>query len=76
MWVENSYFCREPNLPRTKFAFTNYGVSVGLQSVNAMPDRVARLNDYLEHYRSGDQYDHAAITHVMACNSHFPGALI
>jgi ABC-type thiamine transport system substrate-binding protein len=25
---------------------------------------------------SGDEYDHAAITHVMACNSHFPGLLL
>lgn len=76
MWVEDSYFCREPDLPKTRFAFTNYGVSVGLQSVDAMPDRVAHLNRYFERYRSGDEYDLAAITHVMACNSHFPGALI
>jgi hypothetical protein len=76
MWVGNSYFCREPNLPGTKFAFTNYGVSVGLSSVDEMPERVARLNRYFESYRSGDEYDHAAITHVMACSSHFPGALI
>jgi len=39
-------FCREPYLPDVFFAFTNYGVSVGLQSVVAMDDRVARLNDY------------------------------
>jgi len=76
MWIGNSYFCREPNLPGTKFAFTNYGVSVGLSSVDEMPERVARLNRYFESYRSGDEYDHAAITHVMACSSHFPGALI
>jgi hypothetical protein len=76
MWREESYFCREPALPRTKFAFTNYGVSVGLQSVNKMPERVERLNSYFESYRSGDEYDQAAITHVMACSSHFPGRLI
>jgi hypothetical protein len=76
MWTDDSYFCREPNLPRTKFAFTNYGVSIGLQSVNEMPERIDRLNLYFESYRSGDEYDHAAITHVMACSSHFPGALI
>jgi hypothetical protein len=76
MWIGNSYFCREPNLPETKFAFTNYGVSVGLSSVDEMPERVARLNRYFESYRSGDEYDHAAITHVMGCSSHFPGALI
>lgn len=73
MWREEGYFCREPDLPDTKFAFTNYGVSIGLQAVAAMPGRVERLNDFFESYRSGDEYDRAAITHVMACSSHFPG---
>jgi hypothetical protein len=41
-----------------------------------MQDRVARLNAYFETYRSGDEYDRAAITHVMACSSHFPGLLL
>ena len=41
-----------------------------------MADRVARLNRYFDHYRSGDEYDRDAITHVMACSSHFPGRLI
>jgi hypothetical protein len=76
MWVERGYFCREPGLVDVKFAFTNYGVSIGLQAVNAMDDRVGRLNDFFESYRSGDDYDREAITHVMACNSHFPGYLI
>jgi len=76
MWKEDGYFCREPDLPRVKFAFTNYGVSVGLQSVGAMPEHVERLNSFFEKYRSGDEYDEAAITHVMACSSHFPGCLI
>jgi predicted amidohydrolase len=30
----------------------------------------------LRTYRPGDDYDRAAITHVMACNSHFPGLLL
>ena len=76
MWVEEGYFAREPYLPELRFAFTNYGVSVGLQAVGAMPDRVARLNAYFEAYRSGDEYERAAITHVMACSSHFPGWLL
>lgn len=76
MWREDGYFCREPHLPHVKFAFTNYGVSVGLQSVDAMADRVRRLNAYFERHRSGDEYDREAITHVMACSSHFPGHLI
>ena len=76
MWRQRGFFCREPDLPDTKFAFTNYGVSIGLQAVAAMPERVERLNDFFDRYRSGDEYDRAAITHVMACNSHFPGYLI
>ena len=76
MWVEDGYFCREPGLHQVKFAFTNYGVSVGLQAVNAMPERVRRLNAFFETYRSGDEYDREAITHVMACSSHFPGYLL
>jgi hypothetical protein len=76
MWRQEGYFCREPDLPHIKFAFTNYGVSVGLQAVGAMPERVERLNEFFESWRSSDEYDHAAITHVMACSSHFPGYLL
>jgi hypothetical protein len=63
-------------MPDVKFAFTNYGVSVGLQAVGSMPQRVAALNSYFETYRSEDRYDRDAITHVMACSSHFPGYLL
>jgi hypothetical protein len=76
MWREEGYFCREPYLPETRIAFSNYGVSLGLQAVDAMPERVQRLNRYFESYRSGDEYDRAAITHVMACSAHFPGHLL
>jgi hypothetical protein len=76
MWVQDGYFAREPYLPDVRFAFTNYGVSVGLQAVSASPDRVQALNAYFETYRSGDEYDRAAITHVMACSSHYPGQLL
>ncbi len=76
MWVDDGYFCREPHLPKMRFAFTNYGVSVGLQAVEAMQDRVETLNAYFDKYRSRDEYDRNAITHVMACNSHFPGLLL
>jgi hypothetical protein len=77
MWVErDGYFCREPELAEVKFAFTNYGVSVGLQAVDVMPDRVDRLDRFFASYRSGDEYDTAAITHVMACSSALPGALL
>ncbi|MBT8123663.1 MAG: hypothetical protein KJO81_02430 [Gammaproteobacteria bacterium] len=76
MWQEPGYFCREPYLPDTKFAFTNYGVSIGLQAASEMPERVQKLNNYFEEYRSGDEYDTNAITHVMACTSHFPGYFV
>jgi hypothetical protein len=77
MWVDPpGYFCREPSLPGVKFAFTNYGVSLGLQGVGAWPERVARLNRFFDTYRSGDEYDTNAITHVMACASYFPGELL
>ena len=48
----------------------------GYWMVGVWPERVAALNAYFETYRSGDEYDRAAITHVMACSSHFPGLLL
>lgn len=76
MWQSEGFFCREPWLPTMRFAFTNYGVSVGLQAVGEMPGRVQALHDYFETYRAHDEYDTAAITHVMACSAHFPGLMI
>ena len=76
MWIDAGYFCRDPRQRHVKFAFTNYGVAIGLQAVKAMPERVRRLNDFFDAYRSGDEYDRDAITHVMACSSHFPGYLL
>lgn len=76
MWRPEGHFCREPHSPETKFAFTNYGISLGLQAVGAMPGRVGDLNQFFETHRSGDQYDTSAITHVMACTSHFPGLML
>jgi len=74
MWIDPpGYFCREPGAPSVKFAFTNFGVSLGLQAVEVWPERVARLNSFFEVYRSGDEYDTDAITHVMACVSSLPG---
>lgn len=77
MWVDPpGYFCREPGLRDVQFAFTNYGVSVGLQAVGAQPERVRALQRYFATYRSNDEYDRDAITHVMACSALFPGKLI
>jgi hypothetical protein len=45
IWIDPpGYFCRAPGLPQVKFAFTNYGISLGLQAVQRHPDRVARIN--------------------------------
>ena len=77
MWVDPpGYFSRAPWLRDTKFAFTNYGVSLGLQAIDAWPDRIGRINTFFESWRSGDEYDREAITWVMACTSHLPGAFI
>lgn len=77
MWVDPpGYFRRAPWLPATRFAFTNCGVSLGLQAADMWSERVARLNAFFETHRSGDEYDREAITWVMACTSHLPGAFI
>jgi hypothetical protein len=77
MWIDPpGYFCRAPALRSTKFAFTNYGVSLGLQAAGVWPERVEQLNGFFEQWRSGDEYDREAITWVMACTSHFPGAFL
>ena len=76
MWRPQGHFCREPRSPETKFAFTNYGISLGLQAVGAMPHRVGEINRFFEAHPSGDEYDTSAITHVMACTSHFPGLML
>ncbi len=77
LWIDPpGYFCRYPGMPSTLLAFSNYGVSLGLQAVGMWPDRVQKLHDFFGTYRSGDEYDTEAITHVMACTSDFPGEFI
>jgi len=77
LWVDPpGYFGRGRAQRHVRFAFTNYGVSLGLQATGRHLDRAERLNAYFEAYRSGDEYDTEAITHVMACTSHFPGAFL
>lgn len=77
LWTDPpGYFGRASFARDVRIAFANYGVSIGLQSQDLWPERVDALNDYFETYRSGDQYDREAITWVMACCSHFPGAFV
>jgi hypothetical protein len=67
MWIDPpGYFCRAPQLPHVKFAFTNYGVSLGLQAIQQHPDRIRKLNAFFDAYRSGDEYDREAITHLQS----------
>ncbi len=81
MWVDlgknkGGYFCRQPDLRKVKLAFSNFGVSVGLQSVGLWPERVEGINRFFETYKSGDEYDTKSITHVMHCSSLYPGVFI
>jgi hypothetical protein len=77
LWIDPpGYFGRASYAHQVRIAFANYGVSIGLQAWDNWPERVDALNAYFDRYRSGDQYDREAITHVMACSSHFPGALL
>ncbi len=77
LWVEPpGYFCREPGAGSVKFAFTNYGVALGLEAVRTWPERVSGLIEFFDSYRSGDRYDQDAITHVMACTARLPGLLL
>lgn len=77
LWVEPpGYFCRQTGWLEMKFAFTNYGIALGLQAVDQWPQRVNTLNAFFDSWRSGDEYDREAITHVMACTAHFPGLFL
>ena len=77
LWTDPpGYFCRQTAWTKMKFAFTNYGISLGLQAWDQWADRVEKLNGYFDGYKSGDEYDTNSITHVMACSSHFPGVFL
>ena len=80
MWIketaDSGFFCRHPNTRYVKFAFTNFGVSYGLQGVGMWPDRVNKLNNFFTTYKSHDEYDTKSITHVMHVNSLMPGVLL
>ena len=80
MWVESmpdrGYFCRDPGHKKVKFAFTNFGISYALQSVGLWPEKVNKLNTFFESYKSQDEHDTDAITHVMHLNSVLPGVFV
>jgi len=77
LWIDPpGYFARGRGQWGVRIAFANYGVSLGLQAARVWPERVEALNAYFERWRSGDAYDTEAISHVMACASRLPGALL
>ena len=77
LWIDPpGYFCRQRGWHDMKFAFTNYGISLGLQGWGRWPERVEKLNAFFDEYRSADEYDTNAITHVMACTSRYPGLFL
>ena len=77
LWVDPpGYFARSRRQRGVRIAFANYGVALGLCAVNRQLERVERLNAHFETWRSGDEYDTEAITHVMACAAHLPGAFL
>lgn len=80
MWVDQDatggYFCRQPRLKQVKYAFTNFGISYALTACQLWPSRVDKLNSFFETYKSKDEYDRDAITHVMQVNSLLPGVFV
>jgi hypothetical protein len=77
LWVDPpGYFCRGPGLQHAKYAFTNYGVCLGLRAVGEWEDRVEKALRFFSFWRSGDEYDRDAITHVMRCCALFPSGFI
>jgi hypothetical protein len=72
LWVEpRGWFCREPGRTWETCAVANHGISIGLQAVGAMPERVESLR---RSRRCGDQRREAA--QVLACCAELPGELL
>jgi hypothetical protein len=77
LWTDPpGFFARASYARQVRIAFANYGVALGLHSAGVWPERVERLNAFFEIWRSGDEYDREAITWVMACTAHLPGAFL
>ena len=77
LWTDPpGFFARASYAPHVRIAFANYGVALGLRAAGAWPERVDELNACFEQWRSGDEYDREAITWVMACTAHLPGAFL
>jgi hypothetical protein len=74
LWVDPpGYFCREPGSRTQRSAAANHGISIGLQAVAAMPERVEKLRSHFRELEAGQ--DRRAITHVLACCADLPGGM-
>ncbi|HKJ69424.1 MAG TPA: hypothetical protein VKA68_15815 [bacterium] len=77
LWVNPpGYFCRSPGQTDACFAFTNYGVALGLQSTKGTDSRIEKMHRYFAGAGTPDEYADSAITYVMDCVSHFPGLFL
>lgn len=77
LWVDPpGYFCREPGLTRAESAGANHAISIGLQAVRAMPERVEKLGRFLRTRRRPDDEDRRAVTQILACCAEIPGELL
>jgi hypothetical protein len=77
LWVDPpGYFCREPGLTREKSAVANHVVSIALQAVGALPERVGALRRCLRSPPFGDDQDGQGATQVLACCADLPGDLL
>jgi hypothetical protein len=77
LWIDPpGYFCRGSGAKNIRFAFTNYGVSLGLQAIDQYPERVQKVNTYFQKNGYREEYARNSITHIMECVSHFPGEFI
>jgi hypothetical protein len=76
LWVSPpGYFCREPGLTREKSALANHVISIGLQVVGAMPERVEKLRSSRARH-SPDEPDDQGATLLLACCADVPGELV
>lgn len=77
LWADPpGYFARELAAPDTRYAFTNYGVLLGLQAQDEQPDRVRKVLQYFNTTGEKDAYADSAITHVMECVATDPGMFL
>lgn len=77
LWVDPpGYYCRELEASSTRYAFTNFGVLLGLQAQDAYPDRVRKVLRYFASTTNKDDYVDSAITHVMECVAYDPGLFL